>query len=284
MSSVRLPQHRDASGAPGSPAPPRADAYVISYPKSGRTWLRVLLGKVLCLHYGLDEERLLDTPELSDRAGVLRTDFHHDESEIRDDLDYRSLPEDKRAYRGKKVIFLARDPRDVLVSSYFEATRRSFLFDGEPIEFDGSLFEFVRSPVFGAKKIAAFYEIWAANRAVPKDFLLIRYEQLHAAPGDRLRDVLRFLGAGAVGREHVAEAVTYASFDNMRRLERANVFGDPRLRPGDPHEPETYKVRRGIVGGYVDYLSQADVAYINREFARRDSPFAYPARLHETVH
>jgi hypothetical protein len=261
----------------GSSAPPTADAYVVSYPKSGRTWLRVLIGKALCLHRGLDTDGLLDTPGLTDAAGVPRVDFHHDGSEIRGDLDHTSLPQDKRVYRGKKMVLLARDPRDLLVSSYFEATRRSFLFGGKPIEFDGSLSEFVRSPVFGARKVAAFYEGWARSQAVPKDFLLIHYEWLQAAPRRVLRDVLRFLGAGAVRQEHIVEAVAYASFDNMRRLERANAFRDPRLQPGDPREPESYKVRRGIVGGYVDYLSQADVSYIDRELALRGSPFAYRA-------
>jgi hypothetical protein len=260
-------------------APPRAAAYVISYPKSGRTWLRVLLGKALCLHYGLGPELLLDTPTLTDAAGVLRTDFHHDASELRDDLDYMTLPEDKRVYRGKDVVFLARDPRDVLVSSYFEATRRSFLFDGKPVGFDGSLADFVRSPVFGARKVAAFYDIWARNQRVPKNFLLIRYEQLHAEPQELLGEVLRFLGAGAVEQEHIAQAVSYAGFDNMRRLERANAFHDPRLRPGDPREPESYKVRRGIAGGYVDYLAQEDIAYIDRELALRSSPFTHRAHL-----
>jgi hypothetical protein len=257
--------------------PPSADAYVISYPKSGRTWLRVLLGKALCLRYGLGAELLLETPLLTEAAGVLRTDFHHDGSEIRDDLDYISLPEDKRVYCDKSVIFLARDPRDVLVSSYFEATRRSFLFDGEPVQFDGSISEFVRSPTFGVKKLAVFYDIWARNQAVPKKFLLIRYEQLHAAPKSLLREVLRVLGAEAVQQEQIAEAVAYARFDNLRRLERANAFNDPRLQPGDPGEPESYKVRRGLVGGYGDYLSPADIAYIERELALRGSPFTYPA-------
>src|SRR6266513_1927861 len=103
----------------GSAAAPTADAYVVSYPKSGRTWLRVLIGKALCLHRGLDTDGLLDTPGLTAAAGVSRTELHHDGSEIRDDLDYRSLPQDKRVYRGKKVVLLARDPRDLLVSSYF---------------------------------------------------------------------------------------------------------------------------------------------------------------------
>ncbi len=258
-------------------APPNADAYVISYPKSGRTWLRVLVGKALCLQYGLDRRYLLDTLDLTGAAGVLRTELHHDHSELRDDLDYEALPEDKHAYRGRKVIFLARDPRDVLVSSYFEATRRAFLFDGKPIAFRGSVADFVRSPVLGARKVAAFYDIWARNRAVPSDFLLVRYERLRTAPADVLRQVLRFIGAEA-DHEHVAEAVAYGGFGHMRGLERANAFEDPRLQPGDLRDPQSYKVRRGLVGGYVDYLSRKDIAYIDRELALRGFPFARGAQ------
>src|SRR5207302_9522278 len=110
-------------------------------------------------------------------AGAVRTDFDHDGSSLREPVDYASLSEDKRAYRDKKVIFLARDVRDVLVSSYYEATKRSLVFERDPCQFDGTLGEFVRSPVVGARKVAAFYEIWSRSRGVPKEFLLIRYEQ-----------------------------------------------------------------------------------------------------------
>jgi hypothetical protein len=173
------------------------------------------------------------------------------------------------------VVFLAREPRDVLVSAYFEATKRSFLFDGH-IMFTGSLSEFVRSPVFGIRKVAAFYDIWARNRRVPRNFLLLRYEELCARPRDVLCELLRFIGAEAVGHEHLAKAVTYASFANMRRLERADVLRDARLRPGNPSDPESYKIRRGRVGGYVDYLSDADITYIDHEVAARGSPLLCP--------
>ena len=37
-----------------------ADTYVLSYPKSGRTWMRALLGKALVDHYRLPSGRLLE--------------------------------------------------------------------------------------------------------------------------------------------------------------------------------------------------------------------------------
>jgi hypothetical protein len=33
------------------------------------------------------------------------------------------------------------------------------------------------------------------------------------------------------------------------------------LSPRDRDDRETFKVRRGVVGGYVDYLSQTDIAH-----------------------
>jgi hypothetical protein len=247
---------------------------VISYPKSGRTWLRVLIGRALCLQAAIPVQLLLDTPALTSAARVLCTDFDHDGSSLRDPVDYASLPDDKRAYRDKKVIFLARDVRDVLVSSYYEAIKRSLVFAQEPCWFDGTLAEFVRSPVFGASKVAAFYDIWARNQTVPKDFLLIRYEQLHSEPEKALGQVLRFIGADHVEPRHRLAAVAYARFENMRELERTDAFNDPRLRPGNVTDPNSYKVRRGVVGGYVEHLSAADLAYIEQELQRREFPFA----------
>src|SRR2546430_3098670 len=126
---------------------------------------------------------------------------------------------------------------------FFSSRRRHTRFDCDWSSdvcssdlFDGSLAEFVRSPFFGARKVAAFYEIWSRNRTVPKEFLLVRYEQLHAAPAEVLTDVLRFIGARAAAQRHVAAAVHYARFENMRALDGADAFDDPRLTPGNARD------------------------------------------------
>ena len=241
--------------------PPDIDVYLVSYPKSGRTWLRIMLGQALCLRHGLDSKLALQTAAVTAIAGVLRTDVTHDETDLRYTRHFASLSSDKSRFADKKVIFLTRDVRDVVVSNYFEATRRRHLFP-LTVEFEGTLSDFVRSPAFGVRKVAAFYEAWERNRDVPRDFLRVRYEDLHAAPAESLRRVLRFVGADSVDREIVARAVAFASFGNMRRLEEGNFFDHACMRPGDPSDPDSYKVRRGRVGGYKDYLSDADLAYI----------------------
>ena len=64
---------------------------IASYPKSGRTWLRALIGKAICQHYRVNEDLLLFTYTLTRSASVLSTNFTHDGSGL---LRADSLPPD----------------------------------------------------------------------------------------------------------------------------------------------------------------------------------------------
>ena len=44
----------------------------------------------------------------------------------------------------------------------------------------------------------------------------------------------------------------------MQKLEAAGAFDSNILHPGDVRDPESFKVRRGKVGGYREYLSAED--------------------------
>ena len=54
--------------------------------------------------------------------------------------------------------------------------------------------------------------------------------------------------------EQVAEAVEYARYENMKKLEEKSVFrlAGGRMQPGDKNNPDSFKVRRAKVGGYRD--------------------------------
>src|SRR5205085_11504613 len=104
---------------------------------------------------------------------------------------------------------------------------------------------------------------WWQHRAVPRNFLAIRYEELRAEPSRWLGPLLRFLGLPDVNDSLVADAVEYASFENMQRMEATNHFRSKRLRLGDESDPEAFKVRRGKIGGYRDYLSLSDRAFLD---------------------
>lgn len=249
-----------------------AEAFIISYPKTGRTWLRVMLGKAIILKYQLDDRMILETFHLTKKAGLIPTIFSHDGPFLlRNSAPYYDINFNEKKYKKKKVIFLIRDIRDTLVSSYFEESKRLKTYEG-------GLSTFIRDKSFGAKKIVTFYNIWFINRNIPANFLLIRYEDLHRKPVEILREVLKFINAEEIEEEVLENAVSFASFEQMKKMEERNIFKDSILRPGIKNDDESYKVRRGKIGGYVDYLTEKDLKYIDkvvREMGLKDCNWYY---------
>jgi hypothetical protein len=244
---------------------PEPDVFVVSYPKCGRTWLRVMVGKTLCEQFGLDDAKLFKTVDLCRSAKILPTKFVHDGTGGVAGIKWYEQERDRSRFQDKKVALLVRDPRDVVVSSYFQVTKRMRAHAG-------SIREFVRDECFGIRSIVTMYEIWQENRHVPRDFLLLRYEEMHRDPGGCLRSLLRFMGLEHPDEAALAEAVRYGAFENMRRLELSGTFSR-KLSPPDPGDEESFKVRRGRVGGYVDYLSPDDIAFVDRVIQEAENPF-----------
>jgi hypothetical protein len=252
----------------------RSPIYFISFPKCGRTWIRVMLGRVIQQHYGLEEKGLLDLVEPRHRRpGFPGIKWVHDDS-----VHWKrpeELSENKDRYRFRKVIFLVRDPRDVVTSLYFEKHNRLPAYvEGERKQypevahriepFPGDLSSYLSQEVGGLDTILRFYRIWEANRGVPEDFLLVRYEDLHHDTAAQLGRIVDFVGLGQVDPGVLFEAAEYARFERMRRMEEKNQLGSTSLRPADAGDPESFKTRKGKVGGYVEYLSDEETARLTR--------------------
>ncbi len=245
------------------------DAYIVSYPKCGRTWVRMMLGHYLLRSRAGDPLEVFDLTRRE--PGVPTIEFTHD--------DYPQLKPsgrlvpDKSIYRGKRVVLLVRDPRDVLVSYYFQYTRRGAKERANDAQFDGTISDFIRQDIGAVKSIVAFYNIWVRNRGVPKSFLLLRYEALHHEPANEFRSLIEFLDLPDFGASARDNAIQFAKFENMRRLEETGALRNSRLRPTVAGDPEAFKVRRGVVGGYRDYLSADDIGYVEDHIARELDPY-----------
>jgi hypothetical protein len=70
-------------------------------------------------------------------------------------------------------------------------------------------------------------------------------------------------------------ALDFSEFSNMQKLEAAGVFDSKILQPRDIHDPESFKVRRGKIGGYEDYLSTEDRHYAIEALRRLNPDFGY---------
>jgi len=253
--------------------------YVVSFPKCGRTWLRLLLGKALALEHKVEasfEDTLCLTP-VAERIPTLPDVrvLHYDQPQMKR---AEELTRDCRALKHKKIVLLVRDVRDVLVSMYFQYSRRPNSRPVIPREYLSDITTYVHSPVGSLDTFLKYYAIWADNRDVPAEFVLVRYEDLHRNPQDELRRILSVIQDREFSDEILAEAVQFASFNNMRRLESSGSTERPMFKPGNVDDPDSYKTRRGKVAGFGEYLSADDVEYISRR-AAAELPALYGYRF-----
>ena len=259
-SRLRVPTRRVTSKAPA------ADVVIISYPKTGRTWLRMMIGQYLCQRYSIDQSHVLDTRSVTDRAGLKSTEFSHDGSNLRKKTSWRSLPTSKISFRNKRVLLLTRSVEDAMVSAWFQVSKRLGIFDG-------TISDMLRDDRFGVRKYITFYESWFAHQHVPLDFSHTSYEDLHRNPAKCLNDTLLFMGEATPDTTTVSHAVECSSFRNMQQLERSQKLPQQAMRPTDPNDADTHKVRRGVVGGFTEYLSPDDIEYITSLARSSDCPF-----------
>lgn len=235
------------------------DYLLVSYPKSGRTWFRYILSCYFAESLGFSA-----APDLSAMFRFLpNLDWDHK----------RGLPAygkgpaaaatfplvavtHRRSNVGRAasmpVIFMLRDPRDVLVSHYYHATRHKH-------QFSGDITAFIHDPDKGLPAWVKHTNDWAAALA-NRPHAIVSYERLSACPLEETSRVLAFLGQ-PVDPGRLARAIAAAEINQMRDLEVLNGI------PGhtyDRNDPQALRARRGIVGGYRDELSQRDLDWIDQ--------------------
>lgn len=238
------------------------ELYFVGYPKTGNTWIRYMLGRYIQLHCNLSDLPLFDATDVWGNCETFcvgpAMQFTHRpliwHNQQASDLTYRNVI---RPYSEKRVVLLVRHPLDTLVSHWMQR-----LFRTEE-NYTGRLTEFLDDPVWGIEKYFRFYTLWFDHRHDVKDFLLVRYEDMRARPQQVFTQLLEYL-AIPQKEETIRSAVSDADFDSMKRVETAGEgptyrsSGNSIFASGDPSNPDAFHVRRGVVGGYVDYLDSAE--------------------------
>jgi hypothetical protein len=246
-----------------------ADVIVLSLGKSGRTWLRVMLHQVLSFELGIPFDPIRVEPGTS---GAPRIVYSHElathlrDASLADQLSGKSILPRSISDR-KRIVLLARDPRDVVISSYFHKKERSK-------KTDVSLEEFLRHPRWGIEGLVGILNHWRRRFASHPRSHWLSYEGLQADPQGELLRLTSAIGS-PVRAETAKAAVEAARFDKMKAAEAAGTFEDQRLRPGDPSRPDSFKVRRGRVGGYREDLGPESIAYVDAAVARLDPFYGY---------
>ena len=249
----------------------QADYAVVSFGKSGRTWVRVMLSRLYQLQYGLGAVDLLEFDNYhQNNSAIPRIFFTHD-NYLRD---YTGDAGSKRAYADRRVVLLVRHPADVTMSQYFQWKHRmrphKILLNEYPADPSTSPWDFAMGPS-GVRKVVEFMNEWAQGFVEVGEGLTVRYEDMRADTAAELSRLADFLDL-APPASRIAEVVEYASVENMRQREREAHSESDRLRPGDPGNPDSFKTRRAKVGGYHDYFDADEIAAIDALISRTLNP------------
>jgi len=227
----------------------RDDVFLISYPKSGNTWTRFLVGNLVSEDRAVD---FLSIPEIIPHIDVMPKRFF--ESMPRPRIINCHEPFDPRY---KRVIYVVRDPRDVAVSLYHFQRKRRTIDDSYPMEQFLTRFlagDNVFPPRMGswAQNVAS----WIAARQNTSGFLLLRYEDLLADAEGELAKVACLLGI-KITPQRLARAVESSSAGSMRDLEKCQ---GERWHQSKGTRTDIPFVRSASAGGWRSILSPACVA------------------------
>jgi hypothetical protein len=185
------------------------DTFLVSYPKSGNTWARLLIANLLSPEKPADflaMNQLVPDPSAQSKR--------HFATMPRPRVIKSHLVFDPRYPR---VIYLVRDPRDVVISEYHYQRKTRRIDDQYPLERYVSRFiageTYPENGSWGQHAAS-----WIVARDGDARFLLVRYEALLADTVGELFRIADFLKVAATS-QRLSEVVQFSSADRMRELE-----------------------------------------------------------------
>ena len=188
------------------------DIFILSFPKSGNTWTRFLIANLIYPETPADFSninRLTPDPEAMSkrelakmpRPRIIKSHQYFDP-------------------RYPRVIYIVRDPRDVMLSMYHFQRKCRVIEDQFPLEKYATQFIAGKTSPYGSwgDNVAS----WLVTRQNRPGFLLLRYEDMLEDAARELNKVVAFLQIPP-DAERIANAVRRSAADEMRKLERSQA-------------------------------------------------------------
>jgi hypothetical protein len=235
------------------------DVYLVSYPRSGNTWTRFLLGNLL--HP--------DDPATFTNIESRVAEIYFNPDHVLRKLPRPRLLKSHEAFHPNypRAICIVRDPRDVAVSFYHHNVKARNIPDTYPMD------EFI--PRFMRAEFDPWWGSWADNvmswikmREGRDTFLMLRYEDMKEDSQRELLKIARFLQAAGFPNidatpERLAQAVKLSSPEKMRELEKQDAGKYAQLKQTRQDKPF---IRGAKAGGWKSALSEKAVALIESEW------------------
>ncbi|CAM9357066.1 unnamed protein product [Ascophyllum nodosum] len=223
------------------------DVYVCTYPKSGTTWTQQII--TLLLNNGVQGEKtyaevvpwmesLVYTSTVGPEAvncTLEKIKSTPNRRFMKSHANLKELPVGRA--KGLKVVYVARNPKDVCISLYHHAINKP------EHGFRGNLRYMIRcfaqGRCYGGSWFNHVLEWWEAARADPDHVLFLRYEDMLKTPEEHIRKIADFVGIPHTP-DVIAKTTAASAFSAMKNNPKANT------RSKDNH------LRKGGAGGWRD--------------------------------
>lgn len=252
------------------------DIWVVSFPRSGTTWLQEIVyliqNKVDTLYA---QSKFLDTrfPYLEFMIpGIEEVEKMSPPRLIKSHLPYSMLPKSVHE-KNPKIIYIARNPKDVVVSYYYfvrllyPVTR----YDGEFKDFFDL---FIHDKVMYAPWWRHVEEFW--DRRHDDNILFLTYEDLKKDTEGTIDKLADFLGK-TLTKEQKVKIIQHCSFENMKKNPTTNHSWFETLGVSDPKKGEF--MRKGCVGDWANHFTEDMNLKMNQmvayKFRNSDLSFAF---------
>jgi estrone sulfotransferase len=176
------------------------DVFIVSYPKSGNTWLRFLLANLLKplgeeIDFHTVHKYIPEVGEADNTVNLIRPRIIKSHA--------------CRISEYPKVVYLIRDGRDVYVSYYFHRLKH--------LPPDTTFREFIEHHDHYPCTWGEHIESWLF-RGSNSNMLLVRYEDLLSDILKQLKRIVGFIGLELTAKQ-LKIAIENSSFEKMRRIE-----------------------------------------------------------------
>lgn len=248
-----------------------SDIFVITYPKSGTIWLQQILslievkGDATAINDQLTSERipwieLMGSEEKFVSSPSPRIRVTH--------LQYNFMPLGLKKRKGK-VIYVARNPKDVLVS-YFHFHKYATMLE-TPKNFDTFFGKFMEGNVYGNCWFEHIKK-WYSHKD-EMNFLYITYEEMIKDLWSVVERISLFLGKSLTPQQ-VNKVVEHSTFKNMKHNPRANYQMIPSSLLN--HQQGTF-LRKGTIGDWKNYFTVAQNERFDRVYQQemKDVPLSF---------